>query len=176
MHANGGLLALRNTRTKLISFQPCKKLCIITSFAGCPMCAMLCAVPCNHLIISIISPYGKRYFDYMITTLHQHQNAFDFLLSFLHWHLVNLHIFNQFVFSYLTCTVEKIFHHVKKSWIRRIGNIFQSVGNLMIRIWSWISELDSCRTYFQECVHIQLWTVLQRHYTFRHGFKIKHYI
>ena len=112
----------------------------------------------------------------MITTLHQHQNAFNFLLSILHWHLVNLHVFNQFVFSYLASTMKKIFYHVKKSWIRRLGNIFQSVWDLMIRVWPRISVMDSCGTYFQECVHIKLWTVLQRHYTFRYRFKMKHFV
>jgi hypothetical protein len=73
--------------------------------------------------------------------------------------------------------MEKIFHHVEKSWIRRIGNIFQSVGDLMIRIWSWVSQLESCRAYFKKCVHIHLWTaVLQRHYTFRYRFKMKHFL
>ena len=140
---------------------------IITSFAGCPVRAMLCPVSCYHFIISIISPHRKGNFYYMITTLHQHQNAFNFLLSILHWHLVNLHVFNQFVFSYLTRTMEKILYHVKKSRIFCIGNIFQSVRDLMISIWSWVSELDSCGTYFEECVHIKLWTVFQMRYTLR---------
>lgn len=160
----------------MVYFQSREKYCIITSFTWCPVCAMLCPVSCNHFIISIISSYRKRHFNYMVTALHQHQNAFDFLLSFLHWHLVNLHVFNQFVFSYLTCPMEKIFHHIEKSWIRSIGNIFQPVGDPMIRIWSWISELDSRGTYFKECVHIQLGaTVLQGHCTFRYGFKVKHF-
>lgn len=91
---------------------------VLTSFAWCPVLAVLGAVPLHHLPLSVIPLDRKRHAQDVIARLDDAQNAAN-TVSFLLGALPGLQVFHQLVLNNSGTAVKEPFDHLEE--IRVVG-------------------------------------------------------
>jgi len=94
------------------------------------MCAVLCTVSRDHLVIAAVSAHRERRLQYVIAWLHAQKYSLDFFPLVFDGHF-GLNILDQFVLGHLARAVEEILDHVEEPRVFGGGHVFQMVGHLV---------------------------------------------